>query len=118
MTPAPFDDLRADLLSEELGGREWGKMTSDFVASAMLAYAGTAVVMPFEVAKTLLQVQWLPKEDLDDLMEPPEELPNLRPEKDDDAVRDPLFGPLAKYLIVSPDERHVCIVLLPRPGCV
>lgn len=71
---------------DDLGTRDWGKMTSDFIASALLAYAGTAVVMPFEVAKVLLQVQWIPKEDLEDLMEPLEEMQPVQPDREDDAV--------------------------------
>ncbi|KAG9014836.1 hypothetical protein FRB94_008994 [Tulasnella sp. JGI-2019a] len=88
LTPAPFDDIRTGLLLDDTDGRDWGKMISDFIASAMLAYAGTAVVMPFEVAKTLLQVQWIPKEDIEDVMEPPE-VPQILPgDKDEDAMSD------------------------------
>ncbi|KAG8858724.1 hypothetical protein FRB96_004861 [Tulasnella sp. 330] len=88
MTPAPFEDIRSGLLLDEMDGRDWGKMTSDFVASMMLAYAGTAVVMPFEVAKTLLQVQWIPKEDIDDVMEPPVEPQIVQGDNDEDAMSD------------------------------
>ena len=32
-----------------------------FVGSALLGYAGTALVMPWEVGKLLLQIQWIPR---------------------------------------------------------
>ncbi|KAG8908537.1 hypothetical protein FRB99_005897 [Tulasnella sp. 403] len=83
MAPAPFSELGSELLGDE-EGRDWGRLVSDTLASAFLAYAGTAVVMPFEVAKVLLQVQWIPKEELSDMMEPPEELPGTDPEKEED----------------------------------
>ncbi|GAA97710.1 uncharacterized protein L969DRAFT_55483 [Mixia osmundae IAM 14324] len=34
-----------------------------FVYSASISYASVAAVMPFEVAKLLLQIQWVPKDD-------------------------------------------------------
>lgn len=85
LSPAQFDELGGDFI-DDLGSRDWGKRGSDFAASAILAYAGTAVVMPFEVAKVLLQVQWIPKEDLEDLMEPPEETQPAQTDREEDAV--------------------------------
>lgn len=61
-------------------------MTSYFLASVTLGYAGMATVMPFEVAKTLLQVQWIPKGDLDDVMEQPEEMQTAPGHRDEDEV--------------------------------
>ena len=40
-----------------------------FATSALLGYASTACVMPFEVGKTLMQVQWIPKADVELLNE-------------------------------------------------
>ncbi|KAK1232389.1 hypothetical protein PQX77_004481 [Marasmius sp. AFHP31] len=37
-------------------------LLKSLVASAMLQYTSTAIAMPWEVARTLLQVQWVPKE--------------------------------------------------------
>lgn len=39
-----------------------GVLLKAFVSSSLLSFAGTALVMPFEVGKTLAQVQWVPKE--------------------------------------------------------
>jgi hypothetical protein len=46
-----------------------------------MQYATTAIAMPFEVGKTLLQVQWIPREQTDDAEEdkPPE---TMREEED------------------------------------
>jgi fusion and transport protein UGO1 len=33
-------------------------------AAGLLGFASTALVMPFDVGKTLLQVQWIPKDDI------------------------------------------------------
>ena len=67
-------------------GRNWGKLVSDGLASVVMSYAGTAVVMPFEVAKVLLQVQWIPKEDIIEELGTPEELPGTVPEQEEDIV--------------------------------
>lgn len=37
-------------------------MLRAFVTSSLLSFTGTALVMPFEVGKTLAQVQWVPKD--------------------------------------------------------
>ncbi|KAJ7655188.1 mitochondrial carrier domain-containing protein [Mycena polygramma] len=50
-------------------------------ASAVLQYTSTAIAMPWEVAKLLLQVQWVPR----DAGEPE---PSEVPEDDDDALSD------------------------------
>lgn len=59
-------------MSSELGEldplpiREPGAVLRGYVNSGVMAFASTALVMPFEVGKTLLQVQWVPKEDVDE----------------------------------------------------
>lgn len=35
------------------------------ISAAVLQYATTGIAMPFEVAKTLMQVQWIPKESIE-----------------------------------------------------
>ena len=35
-----------------------------FISTSLLGFASTALVQPFEVGKTLLQVQWIPREDV------------------------------------------------------
>ncbi|ORY90706.1 mitochondrial carrier domain-containing protein [Leucosporidium creatinivorum] len=46
-----------------------GAMLKAFVTSSLLSFTGTALVMPFEVGKTLAQVQWVPKEGLDNIVQ-------------------------------------------------
>ena len=55
-------------------------LLKSLVASAFLQYSSTAIAMPWEVAKLLLQVQWVPR----DAGEPEE--PEIVQENDD-AVR-------------------------------
>jgi fusion and transport protein UGO1 len=47
------------------------------IASAVLGYTTTAIAMPWEVGKCLLQVQWVPRdaEQVDDSEPPTEEVP-------------------------------------------
>lgn len=47
-------------------------------ASAILQYTSTAIAMPWEVGKLLLQVQWVPRNN--------EEIPPAEPDDDEDAV--------------------------------
>lgn len=35
------------------------------ISAALLQYATTGIAMPFEVAKTLMQVQWIPKDSVE-----------------------------------------------------
>ncbi len=58
-------------LSPELvepGGLDLGLLLKTLVASAVLGYTTTAIAMPWEVGKCLLQVQWVPRdaEQIDD----------------------------------------------------
>jgi len=52
-------------------GPNFAQVFKALVASAVLQYTSTAIVMPWEVGKLLLQVQWVPRDagedvDLDD----------------------------------------------------
>lgn len=53
-------------LRDGFGGGEHGahaaQLFKAFVASAVLQYTSTAIVMPWEVGKLLLQVQWVPRD--------------------------------------------------------
>jgi len=49
--PSGYDD----------GGFDIASVLQGVVTSVMLKYAGTAVALPWEVGKTLLQVQWVPR---------------------------------------------------------
>ncbi len=56
----------------EPGGLDLGLLLKTLIASAVLGYTTTAIAMPWEVGKCLLQVQWIPRdaEQVDD-SEPP-----------------------------------------------
>jgi hypothetical protein len=57
-------------------------MVKALVASGALQYATTAIAMPFEVGKVLLQIQWIPKDHLgSDTTEP------APPDQEEDSVR-------------------------------
>lgn len=45
-----------------------GAMLKAFATSSLLSFTATALVMPFEVGKTLAQVQWVPRDGLDPLV--------------------------------------------------
>lgn len=46
----------------EPGGVDVSLLVKTVVASAVLQYATTAIAMPWEVGKLLLQVQWVPRD--------------------------------------------------------
>jgi mitochondrial fusion and transport protein UGO1 len=46
----------------EPGGLDLGLLVKTLVASAVLGYTTTAIAMPWEVGKCLLQVQWVPRD--------------------------------------------------------
>lgn len=49
-----------------------GLLLKTLIASAVLGYTTTAIAMPWEVGKCLLQVQWVPRDagQVDDTEEP------------------------------------------------
>lgn len=51
-----------------------GSMLKAFVTSSLLSFTSTALVMPFEVGKTLAQVQWVPRDGLEPLIWPGSEV--------------------------------------------
>jgi fusion and transport protein UGO1 len=78
-------------------------LLKSLVASAVLQYSSTAIAMPWEVAKLLLQVQWVPR----DAGEPEE--PELI-QDNDDAVRIQSTQYVSAALltpIANSDERDV-----------
>jgi fusion and transport protein UGO1 len=83
------------------------------VSAALLQYATTGIAMPFEMAKTLMQVQWIPK----DCVEGEIILPEVEPEDEtenekDDSVRlqNPCFTERNNDSI---DERGFGGIILP-----
>ncbi|KAK4052153.1 hypothetical protein OIV83_002448 [Microbotryomycetes sp. JL201] len=74
---------------------EAGAMLRAFVTSSLLRFSGTALVMPFEVGKTLAQVQWVPKEGLNPLLwDYDDELREEAVELEDEAEAESYFADL------------------------
>lgn len=55
-------DLSPGLADMEPSGANAARLFKAFVASAVLEYTSSAIVMPWEVGRTLLQVQWVPRD--------------------------------------------------------
>jgi mitochondrial fusion and transport protein UGO1 len=64
MRPSPNSifDLSPSLDLSESFGINVAQLFKAVVASAILQYTSTAIVMPWEVGKMLLQVQWVPRD--------------------------------------------------------
>jgi len=64
MRPSPNSifDLSPSLDLSEPSGINAAQLFKAVVASAILQYTSTAIVMPWEVGKMLLQVQWVPRD--------------------------------------------------------
>ncbi|GAA6022614.1 hypothetical protein JCM11491_000701 [Sporobolomyces phaffii] len=58
---------------------------SSLVTASLLSFTGVALVQPFEVGKTLAQVQWVPKAGVLELLDPAD---SHGDDGDDDVVRD------------------------------
>ena len=58
----PIFDLSSSLSLTEPSGVEIKLLLKGLIAGAVLQYTSTALAMPFEVGKLLLQVQWVPKD--------------------------------------------------------
>jgi len=75
-------DLSPSLDLSEPSGINAAQLFRAVVASAVLQYTSTAIVMPWEVGKLLLQVQWVPR----DAGEPEAPGADLGEDDNDDAV--------------------------------
>ena len=58
----PIFDLSSSLSLTEPSGMEIKLLLKGLIAGAVLQYTSTALAMPFEVGKLLLQVQWVPRD--------------------------------------------------------
>ena len=58
----PIFDLSSSLSLTEPSGMEVKLLLKALIAGAVLQYTSTALAMPFEVGKLLLQVQWVPRD--------------------------------------------------------
>lgn len=63
-TPNSIFDLSPSLGVGEPSSFEVSLLFRSLVASALLQYSSTAMAMPLEVGKMLLQIQWVPKDAL------------------------------------------------------
>ena len=84
MRPSPNSifDLSPSLDLSEPSGTNATQLFRAIVASATLHYTSTAIVMPWEVGKMLLQVQWVPR----DAGEPEPLVLDMVENNDDDGV--------------------------------
>ncbi|KAG7450194.1 mitochondrial carrier [Guyanagaster necrorhizus] len=78
-TPNSIFDLSPDL--NDANGINAVDLFKTLAASAVLQYASSAIAMPWEVGKMLLQVQWVPRDSHDYHSD-------VGPEDDDDALSD------------------------------
>ncbi|KAH7918363.1 mitochondrial carrier [Leucogyrophana mollusca] len=100
--PAPNSifDLSPSLDLSEPSSINVSILFRSLVASALLQYTSTAIAMPLEVGKLLLQVQWVPREGpvSGEQVEETEEEEVLSDTNDDDSYfADPNVGIPAKY---------------------
>lgn len=58
----PVFDLSSALSLTEPSGVDVKLLLKGLIAGAVLQYTSTALAMPFEVGKLLLQVQWVPRD--------------------------------------------------------
>lgn len=62
--PNPLFDLSSTLSGDD-SGLDITSLAKEFLAAALLQYATSALVQPWEVGRTLLQVQWVPRDPSD-----------------------------------------------------
>ena len=75
-------DLSPSLDFSEPSGIDASQLAKTIVASAILQFTSTAIANPWEVAKLLLQVQWVPRDAGE-----PEPTNNVEAYDNEDAVR-------------------------------
>ncbi|GAA5911373.1 hypothetical protein JCM6882_002359 [Rhodosporidiobolus microsporus] len=100
-----YESSVGDLEETATGMPNAGSLLRAFVSSSLLSFTGVAMVQPFEVGKTLAQVQWVPKDGLEpfigyDMSELEEESVNIEDENEAEAyfedlqnVAQPSFKP-------------------------
>jgi len=93
------------------GGLDLGLLLKTLIASAALGYTTTAIAMPWEVGKCLLQVQWVPRdaEQVDEVEPATEEVAEDMSDEDsgeESYFADPLNSGTSRYPVPRPaDER-------------
>jgi len=105
-------------LSPELaepGGLDLGLLLKTLIASAALGYTTTAIAMPWEVGKCLLQVQWIPK-DVEQVDEAELATEEVAEEISDDEsgeesyFADPLNSGPSRYPVPRPSDERGYVV--------
>lgn len=132
--PQRYDSPTTTAYDDFTGNPAAGQMLRAFFTSSLLSFASTALVMPFEVGKTLAQVQWVPRDNLQPLVQlsdeqsPPEEAidvslprsqfltllahtPSRRPQIEDEAEAEAYFSDLQS----RPNSSFPNLNLPPRP---
>ncbi|GAA5873217.1 hypothetical protein JCM16303_001055 [Sporobolomyces ruberrimus] len=85
---SPLDDLSSGMPSA-------GVLLKAFVTSSLLSFTGVALVQPFEVGKTLAQVQWIPKIGVLESIEDPNNHSNQDDDVQDEAEAESYFADLS-----------------------
>ncbi len=62
--PNPLFELSSSLTGDD-SGLDIATLAKELLAAALLQYATSAIAQPWEVGKTLLQVQWVPRDPAD-----------------------------------------------------
>ena len=62
--PNPLFELSSSLTDDD-SGLDITSLAKELLAAALLQYATSAIAQPWEVGKTLLQVQWVPRDPTD-----------------------------------------------------
>ena len=106
LSPYPYDGIDPGGSLDAKGAFKW------LVSAAILQYATTGIAMPFEVAKILMQCQWIPKEAVEGERPDFIEEDNEEHDSDDkeDSVRHDHSDIYSSICTVSQllDERCIC----------
>ncbi|BGP18891.1 hypothetical protein JCM10213_003010 [Rhodosporidiobolus nylandii] len=109
-----YESSVGDLEDAAGGMPNAGSLLRAFVTSSLLNFAGVALVQPFEVGKTLAQVQWVPRDGLEpfigfDAAELEEESVEIEDEGEAEAYFDDLQN------VAQPSFKPPNLQLPPRP---
>ncbi|KAI0724223.1 mitochondrial carrier domain-containing protein [Cerioporus squamosus] len=93
--PNPLFELSSSLTDDD-SGLDITSLAKELLAAALLQYATSAIAQPWEVGKTLLQVQWVPRDPADiapeagvEVVEEEEELSDSSSNENDSYFADP-----------------------------
>ena len=95
--PNPLFELSSSLTDDD-SGLDITSLAKELLAAALLQYATSAIAQPWEVGKTLLQVQWVPRDPTDIAHEAGVEVP-----EDEGEVRHSHYCP---HATLAPCRAH------------